>query len=162
MIAAENSVADLPDLPFRRRAFLSPLATSFPDRFLVFERLGGGSTIGPTAYVHTKLLIVDTSGPGGIAPGTRGVVRDFRCNLWSKHFNFTSKLFGDFATCLTIWKAIISGNLVILDGNLVDISGTVSVRSYNVGAIVPRFAIAGVPVDSKLLELAWNTLEDPS
>jgi hypothetical protein len=190
VIAAEDSVSDLPDLPFRRRGFLNPLATSFPGRFLVFERLGGGLTTGPTAYVHSKLLIVDdeaafigsvnssrrswfhdseinativdTNGPGDIAPGTRGVVRDFRCNLWAQHFNLGSSLLGDFAFCLGVWQAIISGNLVIIGGNLVDIRGTVSVRPYNVGATVPRYAIAGVPVDSKLLELAWNTLEDPS
>lgn len=58
-IASEPSVGDLPDLPFRRRAFLAPLVNQFPDQFLVFERLGNGSPIGPGAYVHTKLLIVD-------------------------------------------------------------------------------------------------------
>jgi phosphatidylserine/phosphatidylglycerophosphate/cardiolipin synthase-like enzyme len=190
VIAAENSVADLPDVAFRRRDFLNPLATSFPGQFLVFERLGGGSTIGPTAYVHSKLLIVDdeaafigsvnsnrrswfhdseidativdTNGPGGIAPGTRGVVRDFRCNLWSQHFTLDSALLGDFAFCLGIWQAIISGQLVIIGGNLADISGIVSVRPYNVGATVPRFAIAGVPVASNVLEMVWNTLEDPT
>lgn len=190
VIAAENSVSDLPDLPFRRRAFLGPLAKRFPGRLLVFERLGSGSTTGPTAYVHSKLLIVDdeaafvgsvnsnrrswfhdseidativdTSGPGGIAPGARGWVRDFRCALWARHFNFTFAQIGDFATCLTVWRAIISGQLVVIDGNLVDISGTVSVRPYDVAAAVPRYSIAGVPVASDLLQLAWNTLEDPA
>jgi phosphatidylserine/phosphatidylglycerophosphate/cardiolipin synthase-like enzyme len=190
VIAAENSVADLPDLPFRRRNFLNPLATSFPGRLLIFERLGSGSTIGPTAYVHSKLLIVDdeaafigsvnssrrswfhdseidativdTNGSGGSTQGTRGVVRDFRCNLWSQHLTLASVLLGDFAFCLRIWQAIISGQLVFINGGLVDISGTVSVRPYNVGATAPRFAIAGVPVANGLLEMAWNTLEDPT
>src|SRR5205823_3425132 len=31
VIAAEDCVGDLPDLPFRRRDFLRPVATSFPD-----------------------------------------------------------------------------------------------------------------------------------
>jgi phosphatidylserine/phosphatidylglycerophosphate/cardiolipin synthase-like enzyme len=182
VIAAEDSVSDLPDVPLRRREFLRPLVNSFPGQFLVFERLGSRSTTGPTAYVHSKLLIVDdeaafigsvnssrrswfhdseigativdTNGPGGIAPGTRGVVRDFRCNLWSQHLSLGTALLGDFTFCLGMWQAIISGNPVI--------SGTVSVRPYNVGAIVPRFAIAGVPVNSKLLNIAWNTLEDPT
>ena len=43
-----------------------------------------------------------------------------------------------------------------------DISGTVSIRPYDVDAAVPRYAIAGVPVASDLLQLAWNTLEDPA
>jgi phosphatidylserine/phosphatidylglycerophosphate/cardiolipin synthase-like enzyme len=190
VIAAENSVADLPDVAFRRRDFLNPLATAFQGRLLIFERLGGGSTIGPTAYVHSKLLIVDDeaafigsvnsnrrswfhdseidatlvdqNGPGGTAPGNRGVVRDFRCNLWSQHFNLDPALLGDFAFCLQIWQAIISGQFVLINGNLVDISGTVSVRKYNVGATVPRYAIGGFPVNPTLLDLAWNTLEDPS
>ena len=190
VIAAEDSVADLPDVAFRRRDFLRPLVTSFPGRLLVFERLGGGSTIGPTAYVHSKLLIVDdqaafigsvnsnrrswfhdseidativdSTGPGGTAPGTRGWVRDFRCNLWSQHLVLSSALLGDFATCLTFWQAVISGALVLVNGSLVDISGTVSVRPYNATAVVQRFAIGGVPVPDALLQKAWDTLEDPS
>jgi phosphatidylserine/phosphatidylglycerophosphate/cardiolipin synthase-like enzyme len=190
VIAAENSVSDLPDVAFRRRDFLGPLVSSFPDRLLVFERLGSGSTIGPTAYVHSKLLIVDdeaafigsvnsnrrswfhdseidativdSTGPGGIAPGTRGWVRDFRCSLWAQHLNLSSALLGDFATCLTFWQAVISGQLVLINGNLVDISGTVSVRSYNATAVVQRYAIGGVPVASGLLDKAWDSLEDPT
>jgi hypothetical protein len=190
VIAAENSVADLPDIAFRRRDFLRPLVTSFPGRLLVFERLGGGSTIGPTAYVHSKLLIVDdeaafigsvnsnrrswfhdseidativdSTGPGGTAPGTRGWVRDFRCTLWSQHLNLSSAVLGDFATALTFWQAVISGALVLINGNLVDISGTVSVRSYNSTAVVPRYDIGGIPVPDALLQKAWDTLEDPS
>jgi phosphatidylserine/phosphatidylglycerophosphate/cardiolipin synthase-like enzyme len=190
VIAAENSVADLPDVAFRRRDFLRPLVTAFPDQLLVFERLGGGSTIGPTAYVHSKLLIVDDeaafigsansnrrswfhdseidaiivdrNGSGGTAPGTRGWVRDFRCALWSQHLNLATKDLGDFATCLTFWQAVITGQLVIVDGNLVDISGTVSVRSYNATAVVQRYSIIGVPVPDALLQKAWDTLEDPT
>jgi phosphatidylserine/phosphatidylglycerophosphate/cardiolipin synthase-like enzyme len=178
VIAAEDSVADLPDLPSRRRDFLNPLATSFPGRLLIFERLGAGSTTGPTAYVHSKLLIVDDeaafigsvnsnrrswfhdseidatlddqNGPGGTAPGTRGVVRDFRCNLWSQHFNLDPALLGDFASCLQRWQAIMGGQPAL------------SVRKYNVGATVPRYAIGGFPVNPTVLDLAWNTLEDPS
>src|SRR5205807_8834577 len=124
VIAAEGSVAEMPGLPFRRRDSRNPLASSFPDRLLIFERLGGGSTIGPTAYVHSKLLIVDDEasfigsvnssrrswfhdseidativdmgGPGGVAPGTRGVVREFRCALWSDHLTMPSVALGDF------------------------------------------------------------------
>jgi len=190
VIAAENSVADLPDIAFRRRDFLRPLVTLFPDRLLVFERLGGGSTIGPTAYVHSKLLIVDdeaafigsvnsnrrswfhdseidativdSTGAGGAAPGTRGFVRDFRCTLWAQHLNLSSALLGDFATSLTFWQAVISGALVLINGTLVDISGTVSVRAYNATAVVPRYAVGGVPVPDALLQKAWDTLEDPT
>jgi hypothetical protein len=190
VIAAEDSVADLPDIAFRRREFLRPLVTSFPGRFLVFERLGGGSTVGPTAYVHSKLLIVDDEaafigsansnrrswfhdseidativdrgGAGGTAPGTRGWVRDFRCTLWSQHLNLASATLGDFPTALTFWQAVVSGSFVLIDGTLTDISGTVSVRAYNATAAVARYAIAGIPVPDALLQKAWDSLEDPS
>ena len=180
VIANEDSVTDMPDLPFRRRDFLGPLALAFPGRFLVFERLGSGSTTGPTAYVHTKLLlvddeaafigsvnsnrrawfhdseisatIVDMGGPGGTAPGTRGVVREFRCALWSDHLTVPSVALGDFPTALTIWQAIISGPS----------GGALSVRVYDVGATVPRFAIGPLTVDSRLLQLAWDTVQDPT
>jgi phosphatidylserine/phosphatidylglycerophosphate/cardiolipin synthase-like enzyme len=179
VIAAEDSVSDTPDVGFRRRAFLQPIASSFPGQLLVFERLGGGSTTGPTAYVHTKLLIVDdeaafigspnsnrrswfhdseidativdTTGPGGTVPGTRGFVRDLRCELWARHLNVATGALGSLPIDVGLWRGVIGGTTL-----------GASVRPYNVGAIVPRYAIAGVPVDIKLLELAWNTLEDPT
>ena len=180
VIAAEDSVADLPDVAFRRRDFLRPLVTAFPDRFLVFERLGaGGSTTGSRAYVHSKLLIVDDeaafigsvnsnrrswfhdseidativdkTGRGGTTPGTRGWVRDFRCNLWSQHLNLSSAVLGDFATSLPFWQAVISGSP----------STTPSVRVYNATAVVPRYAIKGKAVPDDLLQKAWDTFEDP-
>ena len=128
VIAAENSVADLPDIPFRRREFLAPIASAFRGQLSFSSALVAGSTIGPTAYVHSKLLIVDDeaafigsvnsnrrswfhdseivativdmNGPGGTAPGQRGVVRDFRCSLWAEHLTLSSALLGDFATSL--------------------------------------------------------------
>ncbi|MBI3833200.1 MAG: hypothetical protein HY287_02600 [Planctomycetes bacterium] len=191
VIAAEDCVTDLPDLPFRRRKFLGPLFNdpSFAGRVLVFERLGGGSTIGPSAYVHSKLLIVDdeaafigsvnssrrswfhdseiaativdATGPGGEAPGQRGWVRDFRCNLWSRHFGLAPALLGNFATCLAIWQAIINLQTIIVSG----VNGVISVRPYDVNATVPRYA-KGMPntagARDRLLEKLWNTLEDPS
>jgi hypothetical protein len=107
---------------------------------------------------------VDTTGPGGTAQGTRGWVRNFRADadLWSRHFNVSPSFLRDFATCLAAWQAVITGQFVLLGGSLLDISSIVSVRPYDVGAAVPRFSIAGAPVDSALLELAWNTLEDPT
>jgi phosphatidylserine/phosphatidylglycerophosphate/cardiolipin synthase-like enzyme len=190
VIAAEFSVGDLPDLPFRRRAFLAPLSNDFPGRLLVFERLGNGSPIGPTAYVHTKLLIVDDeaafigsvnssrrswfhdseidativdrNGAGGTAAGTRGWVRDFRCEMWSRHLTIPSTALGDISTSLGFWRAVVSGQFVLIDGKLFDISGTVSVRPYNVNAIAPRYSVGGVPLSPKLLDLAWNTVEDPA
>jgi phosphatidylserine/phosphatidylglycerophosphate/cardiolipin synthase-like enzyme len=187
VIAAEDSVADLPDIAFRRRDFLRPLVTKFPGRLLVFERLGGGSTIGPTAYVHSKLLIVDdeaafigsvnsnrrswfhdseidativdSTGSGGAAPGSRGWVRDFRCNLWSQHLNLSSAILGDFPTSLTFWQAVLSGSFVLIGGTLTDISGTVSVRAYSSTAVVSRYQIAATPVPDALLRKAWDSLE---
>ena len=60
VLASEDSVKDLPDVGYRRRAMLRPLVDVFPGRFFVFERIGNDTTTtGPTAYVHCKLSIVD-------------------------------------------------------------------------------------------------------
>jgi phosphatidylserine/phosphatidylglycerophosphate/cardiolipin synthase-like enzyme len=180
VIASEVCVSDLPDLPFRRRAFLGPLAAAFPSRFLVFERLGtGASPTGPTAYVHCKLLIVDDeaaflgsvnssrrswfhdsevdvtivdtlNGPGGTLPGTRGWVRDLRCELWSRHFNRPSATLGDLAVDLAVWSGVAAGT----------VAGT-SVSPYDATATVPRVTAAGKPILAPLLQKIWDGVEDP-
>jgi phosphatidylserine/phosphatidylglycerophosphate/cardiolipin synthase-like enzyme len=114
VIAAEDSVADLPDVGFRRRAMLRPLVDEFPGRFMVFERLGDdGTTTGPTAYVHCKLTIVDDiaavagsansnyrswtndsevmltladgAGPGGLTATDWHSIRAMRADIWQRH-----------------------------------------------------------------------------
>jgi len=180
VIAAEDSAAeDTPDLGFRRREFIRPIVTAFPGRFLVFERLGGGSPTGPTAYVHSKVLIVDdeaafigavnssrrswfhdseieativdTTGPGGTSLGTRGWVRNFRCDLWSRHLNVSPAVLGDVPTDVGLWRGVLAGTT----------PGT-SVRPYDAKAAVPRYKIKGVvPGLNAVLDIAWNNLEDP-
>ncbi|MDH6247767.1 IPT/TIG domain-containing protein [Mycobacterium sp. OTB74] len=179
VIAAEDSVIDTPDIGFRRRAFLQPIVASFPNQILVFERLGSGSTTGPTAYVHSKLLIVDdeaafigsvnssrrswfhdseidativdSGGAGGTTPGTRGWIRDFRCQLWSAHLNTASGVLGDPASDINLWRAVISGTLL-----------GASVRPYDVGAVVPRYSIKGVQLPDAVLQNGWDSFVDPT
>jgi PLD-like domain len=179
VIAAEDSVIDTPDVGFRRRAFIGPIVAAFPRQFLVFERLGGGSTTGATAYVHSKLLIVDdevafigsvnsnrrswfhdseidatildTTGPGGTTPGTRGWVRDFRCDLWSRHLNVSTAALGHGPTDIGLWRGVMAGTM----------HGT-SVRPYDATTVVPRYKIKGVPVPDAVLDKAWDTIEDPT
>jgi len=179
VIAAEDGVIDTPDIAFRRRAFLQPIAASFPTQFLVFERLGSGSTTGPTAYVHSKLLIVDdeaafigsvnssrrswfhdseidativdSGGAGGTTPGTRGWIRDLRCQLWSRHLNTPAGSLGDPTSDVNLWRAVILGTTL-----------GASVRPYDVNAGVQRYSIKGLQVPDPLLQKAWDSLEDPS
>jgi phosphatidylserine/phosphatidylglycerophosphate/cardiolipin synthase-like enzyme len=177
-IASDDAVNDVPDLPFRRWEFLHPLVTSFPDNFLVFERLGSGSPTGPTAYVHSKVLIaddealligtvnsnrrcwfhdtevqatiVDAKGPGGTAAGSRGWVRDFRCTLWSWHLPPNTSL-GNPTADLAVWRGIGRGTVI-----------GASVRHYNVPAVAPpRPSYAGVQVPVGLLQKYWDTFADP-
>jgi phosphatidylserine/phosphatidylglycerophosphate/cardiolipin synthase-like enzyme len=133
VIAASESVDDLPDVVRRRRMFLNPLKAAFPDRLLVFERMGpGGNPIGPGAYVHSKLLIVDDEaafvgtvnasrrswshdseatstlvdvarGPGGVLPPDRGAIRDLRCRQWAEHLGVPSASLGDPASDIPRW-----------------------------------------------------------
>lgn len=114
VIAADESVTDLPDVVYRRHAMLGPLVSAFPGRFLVFERIGNDKKMtGPTAYVHSKLTIVDdvvavigsansnyrswthdsevmltladTSGPGGLDSDSQGPLRAMRSAIWQQH-----------------------------------------------------------------------------
>jgi phosphatidylserine/phosphatidylglycerophosphate/cardiolipin synthase-like enzyme len=114
VLAAEDSMIEPPDLGFRRRALLAPLVEAFPGRFLVFERLGDdGTTTGPTAYVHSKLTIVDDvvavvgsansnyrswthdsevlltlaecAGPGGVTANEWHAIRALRVAHWQRH-----------------------------------------------------------------------------
>jgi phosphatidylserine/phosphatidylglycerophosphate/cardiolipin synthase-like enzyme len=180
VIASEDSVIDTPDVGFRRRDFLQPLVKSFPTQLLVFERLGqDGTTTGKGAYVHSKLLmvddeaafigsvnsnrrswfhdseidvtIVDPGGPGGTTPGTRGWIREIRCQLWSRHLNIPTAALGDPTTDIFQWFGVISGLTL----------GT-SVRPYDVAAVVPRYTIKGVQLADPILQIGWDTLEDPA
>jgi len=176
VIAAEDSVLDTPDVAFRRRSFLQPLASG---GLLVFERLGAGSPTGPTAYVHSKLLIVDdeaafigspnsnrrswfhdseidatvvdSTGPRGTALGTRGFARDLRCELWARHLNVATGALGNLPTDIALWRGVIAGTTL----------GT-SVRPYDITATPPRPSFGGVPVPPFVLDRLWDGLVDPT
>lgn len=119
VMANESAVADLPDVGYRRREFLKPLVEEFPGRFLVFERLGDdGTATGRTAYVHSKLTIVDDvtavvgsansnyrswthdseilltvhdpNGPGPLDPTYWRPIRRLRAEIWQRHLFLTS------------------------------------------------------------------------
>lgn len=60
VMAPLDAVDDLPDLAFRRKAFLAPLKADFGDRLLLFQHLGQNrGTATPGAYLHSKLMLVD-------------------------------------------------------------------------------------------------------
>jgi phosphatidylserine/phosphatidylglycerophosphate/cardiolipin synthase-like enzyme len=170
---------EMPDMPFRRRAFLKPIVRAFPSRFLVFERLGAGTITGPTAYIHSKLLIVDDeaafigsvnasrrswfhdteaqvaivdelNGRGGTSSGTRGWVRDLRCQVWSQHLTRPQASLGDPFVDLSIWRDIVKGT----------VTGS-SVRPYDALATVPRFSVAGQTLGDDPLDRLWDNVEDP-
>jgi phosphatidylserine/phosphatidylglycerophosphate/cardiolipin synthase-like enzyme len=183
-IAPDDSVTDTPDLAYRRREFVRPLVAAFPGRFLVFERLGdNGSATGPSAYIHSKLLIVDdealligsvnsnrrswshdtevdvtivdSKGPGSTQAGSRGWVRDFRCMLWSRHLRRDIRSLGDPAVDLRIWRDIANGTAT-----------GAQVRPFDVSANPPRWGglplrlVAGLSTDV-LLWAIWNAFVDP-
>lgn len=184
VLAAEDSVSDLPDVAFRRRQFLGPLARDFPNTFLVFERLGGGSTTGPGAYVHSKLLIVDDdaacvgsvnsnrrswthdsevdavcvddAGRGDPAnPPSWGFARRLRADLWAQHLGVAAGGLGDASASIALWQSAAAGTLA-----------SASVRKYDALASVPRFVPplfppALLPLLPTLLDKAWDTVEDP-
>ncbi len=185
-IAADDLVTDAKDIAFRRRQFVRDLVKQFPpDQFMVFERLGdNGLVTGPSAYIHSKVLIVDdealfigsvnsfgrswshdtevdvtivdSKGPGGTQAGSRGWVRDFRCMLWARHLGLDHKSLGDPATGLGIWKAIWNGA----------VTTDAQVRRFDVSANPPRWGgrvpelVAPLTTDV-VLRAIWNAFVDP-
>lgn len=184
VLAAEDSVDDLPDVGFRRRKFLGRLVGDFPGRFLVFERLGSGSTIGPGAYVHAKLLVVDDEvavvgsvnsnrrswshdseadavfvdddGPGDpLDPATWGAPRRLRTDLWAAHLGIPAAGLGEPRVGLTAFAAVAAG-----------VPGLATLRAYDALTAAPRFVPPLtppllVPLLPGLLDFAWDTAEDP-
>jgi phosphatidylserine/phosphatidylglycerophosphate/cardiolipin synthase-like enzyme len=179
VLAAEDSVQDTPDIRFRRRSFFRDFVPAFMPRVMVFERLGAGSTVGPTAYVHSKLLIVDDeaafvgsansnrrswshdseidativdgNGAGGTASGTRGWVRDFRCELWSRHLGVAASTLGDPVAAIALWDI---ARTVGLPGS--------TVRPYDIFAPSVRPALVDVPASEALLDRLWDGVVDPA
>ena len=70
VIAAEECVTDLPDLPFRRRAFLGPLATAFSNEWAQAGCLQGllhtctASCLSPTTKPHSSARSIPAAGAG--------------------------------------------------------------------------------------------------
>lgn len=180
VIAAEDSSTALPDLPFRRRAFLAPLVNEFPGQFLVFERLGpAGATTGQGAYVHTTLLIADdeaafigsagstrrswfhdseleltvvdtVNGVGAVAPGSRGWARDLRCQSWSRQLGVGDNTLGDPAVDLRVWQGVANGTVT---GSFV--------KPYDTTLSPPRPSNRGLLLNPLLLDRIWDSAVDP-
>jgi phosphatidylserine/phosphatidylglycerophosphate/cardiolipin synthase-like enzyme len=135
VIANEGSVGDLPDLAYRRRQMLTPLVAAFPGRFYVFERKGDdGTNTGRTAYVHSKLTIVDDvtavvgsvnssyrswthdtevmltvhdpRGPGPTTPADWRPIRRLRADIWHRHLGAPPAVLGDPAALRRWWLEV--------------------------------------------------------
>ena len=173
--------ADL--LKFKRDEFIRPLVEKFGARFLVFERLGltpgptvVPSSIGNSAYVHSKLMIVDDEaafigsvnssrrswfhdsevcativdmkhGAGPEHPTLGGWVREFRCRVWNEHFQQACT--GNPEIDLNTWRELANGTSLI--------AATALVRPHQV-ADASIFPASLVGTGEKLL---WNSLIDP-
>jgi phosphatidylserine/phosphatidylglycerophosphate/cardiolipin synthase-like enzyme len=185
VIAAEESVTDLPDVGLHRRDFIRPLVNEFPCRFMVFERLGNdGTTTGPTAYVHSKLTIVDDvvavvgsvnssnrswshdsevmltlfdrSGPGGIDPSVWNSIRALRASIWQQHFKAFSTA-GPPAPLGNADEARFRWQNIWL-GRVTD----VQVRPYQYVLPPYRISVAFPPGREKLPDAIFFTAVDPS
>ncbi|MCM3921979.1 phospholipase D-like domain-containing protein [Frankia sp. AiPs1] len=189
VIAAEDSVEDLPDVAFRRRAFIDPIAAAFPGRFLVFEAVGDdGTSTGPHAYVHAKMVLVDDealvigsmnssrrswthdsevmaalvdqNGPAGTGPGSPGFAKTVRMDLWSRHLRPT----GFIAVPVPIEP--LPAALLAWTAAAAGVTG-LSVRPYPPPGAPPprpheRFGPVNAMVLDPLLDIAWNTILDPA
>jgi phosphatidylserine/phosphatidylglycerophosphate/cardiolipin synthase-like enzyme len=172
VIAPLDAVDDLPDLAFRRKAFLAPLKTEFGDRLLVFEHLGDNrGTTTPGAYLHSKLIlvddeaafigtlnysrrswthdsevmvsIVDSRGPEGLGP-LPGFAPALRQALWARRLGPLTP--HDLTAALARFRSLPA------DARLVP---------YRHTTAVTRPKIAGVPVTPQVLDQYWHLLADP-
>jgi phosphatidylserine/phosphatidylglycerophosphate/cardiolipin synthase-like enzyme len=174
VLAAEASVSDTPDLPYRRRQFLEPLVSRFPARFLVYERVGqDGTPTGPGAYVHSKLLIVDDEalivGSAnanrrswghdsevmvtlvGRDPSGMTFAKHVRRELWSRHLGVKPEVVDSFVSTRKLWFAISMG---VMRGKFV--------HRYDVHAPTTRpLEPSGPRLSSNLLDSFWDLVVDP-
>jgi phosphatidylserine/phosphatidylglycerophosphate/cardiolipin synthase-like enzyme len=190
VIAAEDSVEDTPDVGFRRRAFINPILTIFPGKFLVFEAVGDdGTSTGAHAYVHSKLVlvddeilvigsmnsnrrsathdsevmatIVDQNGPTGIGPSSPGFAKAARIDIWSRHLKPTA------IPAIPLPIEPLPAALLAWQTAAAGIPG-LSVRPYPQPGTTPtRPRIGPGPASSPLindlvLDTAWNTFIDPA
>ena len=145
VIANQASFTDYPQdlVKFRRDQFIQKLHEKFGVQLLVFERLGltpgpalVPSATGNSAYVHSKLMIVDDeaafigsanssrrswffdsevtativdtkNGAGPEHPVLGGWVRQLRCRLWKAHIQEDST--GNPAIDLNTWRDLFTG-----------------------------------------------------
>lgn len=171
VMAPLEAIDDLPDIAFRRNAFLAPLMAEFPDKLLAFEALGTArSPTSPEAYVHSKLLIVDdeaacvgtlnysrrswthdsevmatvvdTAGPT-FPPSANpsAFAHELRTALWAEHLQVAPSAVTDLAAAKALWKTLPAG---------------ARVRPYD-----PKAPIARLPIPSRLLDVYWETVADP-
>jgi phosphatidylserine/phosphatidylglycerophosphate/cardiolipin synthase-like enzyme len=184
VLAAEESVDDLPDIGTRRRAFLAPIVAEFPGKLLVFEAVGDdGTQTGERAYVHSKLMLaddevliigslnssrrswshdtevmaalVDQNGPAGGGPGSPGFAKRARMELWSHHL----KPVGPTAP---VPVEPLSAALAAWTAAAAGLPG-LSVRPYALNATPSRPSIPGISpvVMNHLLDLYWDAFADP-
>ena len=184
VIAAEDSVEDLPDVAFRRRKFINPIAADFPGKFLVFEAVGDdGTSTGPHAYVHAKLVLVDDeilvigsmnssrrswshdsevmatlvdqNGPAGTGSGAPGFAKATRIDLWSRHLKPTA------IPAVPLPIEPLPAALLSWTAAAAGVPG-LSVRPYPPSGPAPaRPHVSALPVSPLILDAAWNTFIDP-
>jgi phosphatidylserine/phosphatidylglycerophosphate/cardiolipin synthase-like enzyme/subtilisin family serine protease len=128
VLASTDAVSDTPEIAFHRHRFW----TRFPQHgrnLLVFERLGdNGNPIGPHAYVHSKVVLVDDQAASigtinlnrrswrhdteitALLADNPALVRDFRTNLWPYHLTVgPGDDIRDPAAAFRLWQAVYSG-----------------------------------------------------
>lgn len=176
VMAPLEAVDDLPDIAFRRNAFLAPLLAEFPGKLLAFEALGtAGTPTSPEAYVHSKLLLVDdeaafvgtlnysrrswthdsevmatvidTGGPSfPPAPDPSAFAADLRAALWAEHLQVPVSSVTDVGAAKSLWVTLPAG---------------ARVRPYNPAAPIKRPTVGGRPIAPRILDAYWNTTADP-
>jgi hypothetical protein len=177
MLAAEDSVGDLPDMAYRRRQFFQTFVPAYTPRVFIFERLGQGSPIGPEAYVHSKLILVDDEAAlvgsmnsnrrswfhdsevfitivdngGAGTPAAPGWVRSFRAALWGDHLGVAPASVLDPLAGMALWTGALGSALP-----------SATCRPYNVFTVPVRPNLYGYPAPDPVLDLYWDTFADPA
>ena len=125
VLASASAVSDIPEISYRRWRFWSRFPQWATGQLMLFDRLGDdGSPLGPHAYVHSKLFIVDDRAAtisslnmnrrswyndsefAALITDAPDVIRGMRIGIWRKHLGLNSDdPVRDPVRAMTLWRS---------------------------------------------------------
>lgn len=129
VLANSAAVDDIPELAYHRHQFWTKFPQTRSGNLLVFERIGDdGTTEGPHAYVHSKLVLVDDEAASigslnlnrrswytdseitAVLADAPDLIRGLRIELWQQHLRpGPSEDIANPLSAWALWQAVSTG-----------------------------------------------------